>query len=411
MTPSEKNQIRELALQYAEIASLPINQERQARCRRINDLTPDRPPVWIDEIPWHEMDIDGQLRLTSEDPLAREMEWFFREKLYRWKYIQADMVLTSHYPMRKQYEFTGIGIDIQERRLAVDGGNPIVSHAYQDMLASPEDLEKLHPPKLILDPALNAERFHQAQQVLEGIMPVRWTGTYISTSPWDQISMLRGVQPILLDTVLRPEHLCATIERFVAIEQAKMDQLEAAGLLDPEPITLHCTPSYTSSLPAGDYQGGPYRLKDVWIRGTAQTFSSISPAMHEAFELHYMKPLFAQCGLVYYGCCEPLDDRIDLLKQIPNMRKIGVSPWANVWKCAEQIQGDYVVARKPNPALVAVSLNTDALKKEIRDTLEACRQHHCACEFVLKDISTVGYKPQTLMEWSRVVQQTIDEFY
>ena len=303
MTPSEKNQIRELALQYAEIASLPINQERQARCRRINDLTPDRPPVWIDEIPWHEMDIDGQLRLTSEDPLAREMEWFFREKLYRWKYIQADMVLTSYYPMRKQYEFTGIGIDIQERRLAVDGGNPIVSHAYQDMLASPEDLEKLHPPKLILDPALNAERFHQAQQVLEGIMPVRWTGTYISTSPWDQISMLRGVQPILLDTVLRPEHLCATIERFVAIEQDKMDQLEAAGLLDPEPITLHCTPSYTSSLPAGDYQGGPYRLKDVWIRGTAQTFSSISPAMHEAFELHYMKPLFAQCGLVYYGCC------------------------------------------------------------------------------------------------------------
>lgn len=119
MTPSEKNQIRELALQYAEIASLPINQERQARCRRINDLTPDRPPVWIDEIPWHEMDIDGQLRLTSEDPLAREMEWFFREKLYRWKYIQADMVLTPYYPMSKHYEFTGIGIDIQERRLAV----------------------------------------------------------------------------------------------------------------------------------------------------------------------------------------------------------------------------------------------------------------------------------------------------
>lgn len=411
MTQAEKDQIRELASQYAEIASLPVNQERRARCQRINDLIPDRPPVWIDEIPWHEMDIDGQLRLTAQDPLAREMEWFFRKKLYRWKYIQADMVLTPYYPLGKQYAFTGIGIDIQERRLAIDAGNHIVSHAYQDMLAEPEDLKKLHLPRLEMDPALNAARFHQAQWALEGILPVRWVGTHISTSPWDQISMLRGVEPILLDTVMRPEHLCAIIERFAAIEQSKMDQLEAAGLLDPAPLSLHCTPPYTSSLPESDYPGGPYRLKDVWIRGTAQTFSSISPAMHEAFELKYMKPLFAQCGLVYYGCCEPLDDRIDLLRKIPNMRKIGVSPWANVWKCAEQIQGDYVVARKPNPALVAVSLNAEALKKEIRDTLEACRQHHCACEFVLKDISTVGYKPQTLMEWSRIVQETIDEFY
>lgn len=130
MTQAEKDQIRELASQYAEIASLPVNQERRARCQRINDLIPDRPPVWIDEIPWHEMDIDGQLRLTAQDPLAREMEWFFREKLYRWKYIQADMVLTPYYPLGKQYAFTGIGIDIQERRLAPSGirrPRPVVS--------------------------------------------------------------------------------------------------------------------------------------------------------------------------------------------------------------------------------------------------------------------------------------------
>ncbi len=133
--------------------------------------------------------------------------------------------------------------------------------------------------------------------------------------------------------------------------------------------------------------------------------------MHEEFELDYMRPLMEMCGLVYYGCCEPLDNKISILKSIPNLRKIGVSPWANIEKSGGQIGSSYVYARKPNPAQVAVNVDAEAVEKEIEDTIKVCLRYGCPYEFVLKDISTVSYKPGNIIEWNRIVQKTIDKYY
>ena len=89
--------IRELAKQYCELAALEVNQERRSRLRAVNDLkTGVRPGVWIDELPWHELNFDGSLTLRCEDDFARQMEQFFRRALFRWKYFQADMVLEGY---------------------------------------------------------------------------------------------------------------------------------------------------------------------------------------------------------------------------------------------------------------------------------------------------------------------------
>ncbi|GAI58840.1 unnamed protein product [marine sediment metagenome] len=47
-------------------------------------------------------------------------------------------------------------------------------------------------------------------------------------------------------------------------------------------------------------------------------------------------------GLVAYGCCEDLTYKVDMLRQIPNLRRIAVPPFADAAKCAEQIGRDYV---------------------------------------------------------------------
>ena len=61
---NDKKIIGELARQYREIANLEVNQERKQRLSDVNDLkTGLRPSVWLDELPWHEMDIDGKLKL------------------------------------------------------------------------------------------------------------------------------------------------------------------------------------------------------------------------------------------------------------------------------------------------------------------------------------------------------------
>ena len=143
----------------------------------------------------------------------------------------------------------------------------------------------------------------------------------------------------------------------------------------------------------------------------AQSFGVVSPAMFEEFEIDHIKPIAERFGYTYYGCCEPLDNKIDVIKKISNLRKIGCSPWANVEKCAEQIGGNYVLARKPNPAYVALQTDPDVIRRETEETVKAAIKYGCPCEFVLKDISTVSHKPENLILWAKTVSDVLDEYY
>ncbi|MEI8122234.1 MAG: hypothetical protein WCI20_09285 [bacterium] len=111
------------------------------------------------------------------------------------------------------------------------------------------------------------------------------------------------------------------------IGQAQFKQLEEQGLLDPRPVLLHCTAACSRELPAADCKGR-YRAKDVWGRCAAQIFGSVSPAMHDEFDLAYNQRLFEDCGLLYYGCCEPMDRKVDILrKRFKNLRKISIDQY------------------------------------------------------------------------------------
>jgi hypothetical protein len=114
---------------------------------------------------------------------------------------------------------------------------------------------------------------------------------------------------------------------------------------------------------------------------------------------------------VYYGCCEPLDKKMDIVMTLPNLRKIGVTPWADVNVAAEAIGRKYVLSSKPNPASVAVDrLDSDGLRKEIGAILAACRRHGCPCDIVLKDISTCNGRPENIFEWERIVMEMVRHY-
>lgn len=404
--------IRDLAKRYVEIAFQDENRERRERCRKVNDLIPQRPPVWIDEIPWNEMDIDGKLKNQCTDPFLKEMETFFRRNLYRYEYIKADTVFPEYYPIEKSYTSSGIGLQVQEDTLVYDDENNIISHRYMDQLDTEEKLEKLHAPIITPHPEQDAANAAKANEVLAGILPAKLKGTIIYHAPWDDIPRFRGVEAIFFDMMDRPEFIHQTIDKFSKMELSRMEQMEKYGLLDAEPNSLHCTPPFTADLSTPEDSSEPTPLKNIWFRAMAQMFSNISPSMFDEFELEYEIPLAEKCGLTYYGCCEPLDNFLPLLKRkMPNLRKLGVSPWANITTCAQEIGGDYVYARKPNPAMVAGFLDPAAIRKEISDTIKVCLEYKCPYEFVLKDISTVGYNPKNLITWNQIVQETIDEYY
>ena len=72
---------------------------------------------------------------------------------------------------------------------------------------------------------------------------------------------------------------------------------------------------------------------------------------------------FAASG---YGCCEDLTNKIDILREVKNLRQIAVAPAANLEKCAEQIGGDYVISWRPNPTVhVCTTFDRDPIRRQI----------------------------------------------
>lgn len=96
---------------------------------------------------------------------------------------------------------------------------------------------------------------------------------------------------------------------------------------------------YAEELPAPRAAPGAVPMRDLWGLMAAQEMTLISPAMHDEFMLQYQKPICALFGLVAYGCCEDLTEKIDILRTIPNLRRIAVTPWADAERCASKAGG------------------------------------------------------------------------
>ena len=405
----ERGVIRELAKRCMEIAVSDRHVRMRQRFRDSNDLKIVRPPLIMEEIPWHEMNLGHELDCVCEDPALRNMEYPLRVSLFREKHFACDNYIEPFWVIPKSFSTTGNGFTVQDRQLSVDRNNHIVSHQYEDVLEEESALDVYHDPVITAHPEEDAANMAFAQELIGDIMPVTLRGHGIYHAPWDQIARLRGVEPILIDVYERPEYLHKIIALFTRAMRLTMDQMDALGLYDPNQITLHCTP-YPVTLPH-EPDTAHYTSRDIWFRTMAQMFSSVSPAAHDEFDMQYSLPLASRCAFTYYGCCEPLTDRIDKLKQYPNLRKVGCSAWADVEKTAEQLGHDYVLSRKPNPASVAIETDPAVVRKEIEDTVKACLKYGTPCDITLKDISTVGYKPQNLIVWARTASAVLDAYY
>lgn len=404
------NQIlRQLAREYYQLSKEERNTERRKLHTAVNDLKMIRPVVMIDELPWNEMNINDELTMRCENPFLQGTEWFLRSNIYKYKHMPADMFFRPYIPVSKVVHSTGNGVSVQEKILKTDAKNSIVSHEYTDQFQSEADLEKLIIPVITYDSEMTMKQYNYIGEILGDIIPVKIVGRdYFSNSVWDEISVYRGVTYLLMDLIERPEFSHQLVSKLTEIKKAELAQYEALGLFESDPFSLHCTPILTSDLPGKDFDGGNMTRKDIWGRGTAQIFASVSKAMHEEFDIEYMKQTIGQCGLVYYGCCEPLDKKIDIVEKIPNLRKIGVTPWADVDLATEIIGEKYVVSSKPNPAAVGVAmLDKDALKKEIKAILDACKRNNCSCDITLKDISTCSNRPENIFEWEQTVMEMV----
>jgi hypothetical protein len=410
MGKHEKDRIilRELASKAAEIAALPVQEEKRRLWRALNGLKPERPMVTIDQVCWNEMNVEDKLTLRCEDEECRAYEQNFRRILYQWEYFPVDMVVEPFIKVYKAVRNSAFGMSVKEHTLAAFESNEVVSHKFENQFNSVEDVEaKIQMPVVSHDKEETKRRMDLAAWLFEGIMPLREEGCDLYLSIWDPIAQWMSVEGALYGLVDNPDMMHALSRRMADGYMVMLDQMEEQSLLCHSQALIHCTGAFTDELPAPGFDPEKPRTKDLWMFGLAQMFATVSPAMFEEYEIDYMMPLFERFGLVYYGCCDPLDGKMKEVKKIPHLRKVSMSPWANKERGAEEIGKDYVFSNKPNPAFIAVqSFDAGIVRKDLLATREICARYGCPLEFIFKDISTVRNEPMRLKQWADIAMET-----
>ena len=317
-----------------------------------------------------------------------------------------DMVVEPFIKVHKAVNNSGFGVDNIEQTIITPGKEAIASHRYINQFKSIEDLEKIQIPRISHDEKESLRRMEKAAWLFEGIMPLREEGVDPYLSIWDPIASWMSVEGALYGLIDNPEMMHGMAKAISSGYLSMLDQLEEQGLLCHSQALIHCTGAFTDELPAASFNPLKPRTKDIWMFGLAQMFSTVSPAMFEEYEINYMMPVFERFGLVYYGCCDPLDGKMKEVRKIKNLRKISMSPWANHERGGEEIGKNYVFSSKPNPAyLAATSFSEELIRDELLSIKEICKRNNCPLEFILKDISTVNHEPERLWNWARIAME------
>jgi hypothetical protein len=130
--------------------------------------------------------------------------------------------------------------------------------------------------------------------------------------------------------------------------------------------------------------------------------------MHRDFAMRYERELLEPFGLTGYGCCEDLSRKLADVLALPHMRRISISPFADVDVSAERLGGRAIFSWKPQPAHLAGLFDEALIRAYIRHTLDVCQEHGCALEIILKDTHTCEHHPDRFDAWTRIAREEIE---
>ncbi len=397
--------LQDLARRVADIAALPVQAERVALWTRHNRLEPSRPIVYISpEGSWRELVPETSLRCRGDR--ARGIEKALRMQNTWHEVLQDDTVIEPTWT-----EYTVIrnaGWGLEPRRIPSPGTGG--AWRFDPVIHAPSDLEKLRMPEITVEEAETERRLDEAHGLFDGILDVRRKGVdRVSFHLMRVYTGLRGLEEVMMDMVLNPGWLHEAMARLTEGYQGLVRQYEAAGLLDlNNDNTYHASGGrgWTDELPRDDFDGTRVRPKDMWASAEAQELAQVSPAMHEEFSLRYERELLAPFGLTGYGCCEDLTRKLDDVLTLPNLRRVSISPWADVETCAETLGNRIIFSWKPKPQHVAGEYDPDAIRAYLRRGLEATRG--CVVELILKDTHTCMNEPARFTTWSRIAREEVE---
>jgi hypothetical protein len=419
---NDRRVIRDLAARWAELAAQPVMEERTRQWRALHDLTPERPMILFET-----SSIDGYVasdELLCVNPALRAVEKTMRDNIRHAEDVGDDIVLEPYLRIGWDIESDGFGVDVQTTEAVVPEDEIPLGYTFNFPIREPGDTNLLHPRAFGVNRNRTLARSRFLEDAFGDLLPIRignydqflteppgesWAGNYFIGLTW-QIYRFIGNEGLLYWVYDAPETIHWLMEYMTQDRERMFALIEREGLIVPNTDNQMAGPrayGYVSDLPGPD-SAEPTRLGDVWCWADSQETSSISPAMYKEFFLPYMARLTARFALVYYGCCEPVHDRLDLiLEAMPNLRSVSVSAWSDFRKVADMLGQRYVFSRKPNPAFMSgASPDWDLVERDLRQTYTAARD--CNVELLFRDLYAIEGDRARLARWVRLARSIME---
>lgn len=388
MRIDEINILKGLAKRVREISELPEMEVRKARWYNHNSLKSERPLILcFPENAWNELIPQKELQCT--EPIFRSWEYELRQRIYTWDNLRDDNVVTGNFDICNIFYVSDYNIPVEVHKTnAIDG-----AYSWDTKFDSLGDLlNKIKHREFVYNKDETGCIFELAKEVFGDILNVRLRGPSCFTFGLSvEAIKLTGFENFMLYMYDEPENLHKLMEFLMKDNMMLMDFLEKERLVAPNNENDYIPSGgigYTNEIGSQNKQS--YTFADMWGFADSQETVSVSPQAFNEFVFTYQKPLLERMGLLSYGCCEPLDNRWNYIKEMTNLRRVSVSPWADQQKMADFMGNKYIYARKPNPAYVCSGFDEEIIRKDLKNTLSIAR--NCNLEIILKDTHTIHIK-------------------
>lgn len=410
----ELHYVRSLAEKVCEIAMSDEMNRRRNLWSDHNSLILTPPPIYVrayaaGEIP--------ELIPNCADESLRGLEADFKHILYRWS-LEDDSIFEPWYAVRASFITPEGGLwgfpTSVTHPTDKDGKRKTGSFIFNPSVVKDEDIEKFVKPFHRIDEEKTAETFEKISGILKGIMPVVADRSPVYTF-WNadistQLAYIRGIEGMMWDMADRPEWLHKVVTFMSGGVAEVQNTAEAAGDFTLYTQNNQAMP-YSRELPPPSAETTPVERSKMWTFCASQETAAVSPEMWEEFILNYQKPIYCKYGLLSYGCCEDMTFKLPILKrEMKNLRRVAVTPWANLRSCSEQLGSGYVMSWRPSPTdMVAMDFDAERTKKAMREAFRLAGENKNHIDVTLKDVETVSGKLDSVKNFVKAVREVIDE--
>jgi hypothetical protein len=411
--PGDVAVLRELAKRVLEASESPENKER-VRLLYQHDTGPaDRPVILCDT--------DGGIGMVMPDyapkcrePWAQAYEYGLHSVLMHHEVIRDDEPVAPWINVGWHISMSDFGVELKSTNPELEPGQKGAYHIDKVIEDLERDFGLLRERTFSLDREASLAQKALLEGVFDGILGVRMRG-----NPWWTMGLtykailLIGLEELMVYMFDQPEALHRLMAFLRDDNVALLDWMTRENLLtlnDENDYIGSGSRGYSHALPQAGK--GPVGPEDLWTLIESQETVGVGPRQYEEFIYPYENSLAQRFGRVYYGCCEPVHSRWEVLKNMPNLKRVSVSPWCDEEFMGEVLGDKIVYSRKPNPTLISTDVfDEDLIRADLRKTLSVTSKNNCSTELVMKDVHTLSGEPDRLTRWVSIAREVIAEYY